>query len=584
MNQIDHLLSPVRVVGMKPSEQSFIMSVLDENLQYSLERLFKFGAAAHHLLKTAVARNPGTFSLDEILILDPEKFNTNNVLSPPHTLADIFDSIIFTNKPLTAYNPEWRFYSKTQTAIVELPPTSQRSIKNVLFALKGVSWYLNQIDEFWNSGHEFTGQTNRDYIANLLAIQLQCMTSIGHLKRSLSSSSTALLVRLANIHNPVDVHLHRLSFTWPEKQVDIPLAGAFLLSQHSYYYGGAPNNCVLYVPGIGLQQFDSIESAKVHLAASPNRETLERFFICIAKSQHTTLANLAKTSSLDENFVALHPIKTHRNFFKNRIQELIDKDKQDLIYTWSRAHLSTRTLTEPQRYIPWYSTSKKQFQFFDATLWKETATPDDSQQETPPPKKKNKTSSSLRSIRLYIFLHKKLEEEGHTLVSLEKRLFSWLIREIESFTPREVELIPITTDDASKLNELDYTSGITTGMLMNWKALVDTYVKPKLPTSHALDKFIILVPHDVDAPGVKGIANDIGGQYGIASITNERVAGHEVGHLLGATHEDGGIIYDGWLKPSLMVATPDSALPEMTSYRFSDKNRHNIKEYLNRLD
>ncbi|MNT63011.1 hypothetical protein D3C72_2007830 [compost metagenome] len=52
--------------------------------------------------------------------------------------------------------------------------------------------------------------------------------------------------------------------------------------------------------------------------------------------------------------------------------------------------------------------------------------------------------------------------------------------------------------------------------------------------------------------------------------------------MLGATHEDSEVVYDGWWNDTIMLV--DEFSPARGNvYRFSEKNRENIRKYLNRF-
>ncbi|MNG41303.1 hypothetical protein D3C84_1303970 [compost metagenome] len=51
--------------------------------------------------------------------------------------------------------------------------------------------------------------------------------------------------------------------------------------------------------------------------------------------------------------------------------------------------------------------------------------------------------------------------------------------------------------------------------------------------------------------------------------------------MLGATHEDAEVIYNGWWHDTIMN---DSNALHGNEYRFSDKNRENIRNYLSQFD
>ena len=72
------------------------------------------------------------------------------------------------------------------------------------------------------------------------------------------------------------------------------------------------------------------------------------------------------------------------------------------------------------------------------------------------------------------------------------------------------------------------------------------------------------------------------GQVAIASVTSYSVVGHEIGHLLGAKHEDSEVQFNGWFADTYMA--PKREIIKSHSYTFSPANRQNIKNYLANKD
>lgn len=54
--------------------------------------------------------------------------------------------------------------------------------------------------------------------------------------------------------------------------------------------------------------------------------------------------------------------------------------------------------------------------------------------------------------------------------------------------------------------------------------------------------------------------------------------------MLGAEHDAGEIIYNGWWNETTMHVNDEFSVLRLNAYRFSDRNRETIKTYLGQFD
>ncbi|MNH35616.1 hypothetical protein D3C79_963180 [compost metagenome] len=95
-----------------------------------------------------------------------------------------------------------------------------------------------------------------------------------------------------------------------------------------------------------------------------------------------------------------------------------------------------------------------------------------------------------------------------------------------------------------------------------------------------MNKDLLLTRDHYDRSGpifVAGLSN-ISGTTGIASMTSYTVPGHEIGHMLSATHENAKTDFNGWFCETYMV--PARTLLRSNCYRYSEQNRAAIAAYL----
>ncbi len=490
-------------------------------------------------------------------------------------------------------------------------------MENVIFKIQGVQYYLDSIDNFWAAPHGFSHLTNKEYMARSMAAQLQCASSLRREDHSLNLESVDLMLRLAHPTLIPDVHFFRVALTPSAHNANIPLIGVFLISRKAEDLAGEANPCVLYVPGTDIQQFNSIASMKIHLATYLINPTVSPNPLpyCVALSQQNVLRNLTHRGALDEHSLNLTPVPVSPDFFRNHIQLLIDQQKQDITYMWSQTEYSTPPADLPG-FVPRYYINRTAFEFFGNTVkhhaipvldaWQKnqipTVLPESPQTVEPediPPVITPGAEKTLKPIKLHVILHRDLETDWtdtllglfflsnlrtYTFDSIKKDYFSWLIDELETLSGRKVEMIQITKDEASDLYTFDYSSDTSTDAITRWEKAVSLFLQKASRTPSPLEKFILLTRNAVVPGQLNGVANKHGGQFAIATVDNFRTAAHEVGHLLDARHDAGGIIYNGWWSETLMVEYDFFSPLRTNAYRFSDQNRERIKDYLKPFD
>lgn len=71
------------------------------------------------------------------------------------------------------------------------------------------------------------------------------------------------------------------------------------------------------------------------------------------------------------------------------------------------------------------------------------------------------------------------------------------------------------------------------------------------------------------------------GSIGIATTTAFAAPGHELGHILGATHEASEVLNNPWFCETYMI--PSRFSLRSNCYRYSDENRARISDYIHSL-
>lgn len=183
-------------------------------------------------------------------------------------------------------------------------------------------------------------------------------------------------------------------------------------------------------------------------------------------------------------------------------------------------------------------------------------------------------------IRIIIFLHQDLA--GYSKDKIYNDYFSWLKTELEIISGRTIEILLIDAIEAQKLTTFNYKNEDGKASLNAWKSLLYSYVREhqnSYPPGLPHHKYLLLT-RDSISRRLDGIA-EVTGQVGIASINTYQIPGHEIGHMLGATHKDSEVIYNGWWHETIMSTPVNASEFRGNAYRYSDSNRDNIRNYLN---
>lgn len=175
-------------------------------------------------------------------------------------------------------------------------------------------------------------------------------------------------------------------------------------------------------------------------------------------------------------------------------------------------------------------------------------------------------------IFIHAFIHDDIAEPQSEIY---KKHFLPMVKEIEGVTGRRVSVQfirhqPTYTDFA-------YENSDEQATYQSWNKLAIQYRdKQNLPYQRTT-KFLLLTNKSLNSR-VGGIAG-IGQQTGIASLKSTIIVGHEVGHMLDASHENSEVLFRGaWWCESYMVPSPNLLTTNCDIY--TNANRERISAFL----
>ena len=185
-----------------------------------------------------------------------------------------------------------------------------------------------------------------------------------------------------------------------------------------------------------------------------------------------------------------------------------------------------------------------------------------------------------KDIIIIAVIHDDVPESSRKTIYAE--YFYPLVRELESFTERKINIVFAR---GAPHSSFEYKSDDELATLVEWEAIAYTLLDEMEKEGLEINDLtkVILVTKDrlnKETLGAAGLASQAppSGKFAIASLQTYAAIGHEVGHLLGATHEDSEIQCNGWCAETYV--TPTRLSYRSNAYAFSPANRQNIKNYL----
>lgn len=162
------------------------------------------------------------------------------------------------------------------------------------------------------------------------------------------------------------------------------------------------------------------------------------------------------------------------------------------------------------------------------------------------------------------------------------RRFDWWLREMRELLPRGTGLQLRIVHGEKGLADIGYTSDKNEHPEKGLNALKAAIAKKgACATGLPMPRnYHLLLTAKQPHPGMHGLASQ-GARVGIASLASLRTAGHELGHMLHATHDGGAVERVHGSLPCATAMRESRGWPRYPDCgRFSSTNRENIRNHL----
>ncbi|WP_079230299.1 hypothetical protein [Pseudomonas putida] len=181
---------------------------------------------------------------------------------------------------------------------------------------------------------------------------------------------------------------------------------------------------------------------------------------------------------------------------------------------------------------------------------------------------------AARTLVITVYPHDELA--GISDQQLHDDLFQHWLDEMRSFTQHPIEVI--FQRAIAGLTDIDYRA-------MSSNQILDAFtdeisVQRSARPFSFMNKDLLLTKDSYDRSGLNCVAGlaHVNGNTAIASMTTYAIPGHQLGHMLSATHENARTDFNGWFCETYMV--PARIVLRSNCYRYSEQNRAAIADYL----
>ncbi|MEX3774658.1 hypothetical protein [Pseudomonas sp. MYb118] len=195
----------------------------------------------------------------------------------------------------------------------------------------------------------------------------------------------------------------------------------------------------------------------------------------------------------------------------------------------------------------------------------------------------NTTQTDKSPINIFVVVHDDVPPSAKQ--DMHVNYFAHLADELQSFTDRKVNVI---YGAGAPYSRFEYKGDNALEILQRWKKLAEQYLAAYKNEGFIINRLslVLLFTKDAINGNTSGAAlvdlPQSNGQFAISSGESYLYPAHEIGHLLGAKHQNFEVNYNGWWCETYMA--PNAHLLRTNCYKYSPENREAIKNYLATLD
>lgn len=181
-----------------------------------------------------------------------------------------------------------------------------------------------------------------------------------------------------------------------------------------------------------------------------------------------------------------------------------------------------------------------------------------------------------RPLFLTVFLHDDIPQAERT--NIRRDYFAWMLKDLENFTGRRVYLDFV--ERRGKLTAFRYQGEGGANTLRSWTNLVDEYIAENNRPQAITHKYLLLTRNKINDDTL-GFTQS-GHHAAIASMATYTAPSHEIGHMLGGTHEASEVIFkEGWWCETNI--TPTRMQLRSNCYLYSTQNKKIVLGYLSKV-
>ncbi|RWU26842.1 hypothetical protein DM813_03145 [Pseudomonas alkylphenolica] len=187
------------------------------------------------------------------------------------------------------------------------------------------------------------------------------------------------------------------------------------------------------------------------------------------------------------------------------------------------------------------------------------------------------SATAARSLVVWVYAHDDLADISDA--QLNKDYFQHWIDEMRLITNHPIEVI--FERNVPGITDITYSSMSAASLLAMFSNQSSDIDHQRERSPSYLNKSILLTkePYDKSESGLLAGLAYVKQTTAIASLATFVAPAHELGHLFSATHNDAEVNFNGWFCETYTFETRLSL--RSNCYRYSDKNRQNIADYIN---